>query len=120
MKKKKWAYKPGELRHKKIIKESYSSNKESQLEQYVQLVEDYSEMTTAKRTIVMNDNKEVVFFVQMNEDMQSANYTDIFLYDGERYRALDFELSQEVAAAYFQYVDFVSEGYMTFERRPLQ
>lgn len=115
MAKRKWTYKPGELANKREMKD-ISSFDEAKLQKFLDLTEAYSEATRSNRTLVLNDNKELVFFIQMEDNMMQTKQTDVFVWDGEEYVGLSAELSNLVSLKYFDYLDIVGDVYESIER----
>lgn len=114
MAKRKWAYKPGEISNKKAMEHAASFD-EVKLQKFLDLTDVYSNMSQSKRTLVLNDNKELVFFIQMDDSMTRTKQTDVFVWDGEDYVGLSHELSNLVATKYFDYLDVVGDAYESIE-----
>jgi hypothetical protein len=113
----KWAYKPGELTMKKIIKNMGVPGSEL-TEKFLDLTDEYSKQARG-RTMVLNDNKEVVFFVQLDERTYASKQVDVYVFDGQDYQPLPKDMSKRVSEAYFAYVDAMSDAYGTLEEEEL-
>jgi hypothetical protein len=110
MSERKWAYKPGEYSRKKII-QSFGFSDDNLLKKFLDLTEYHTETTGSKRTMVLNDNKEVVFFVELGNDVYSVKRTTVYVWDGDEYHSLSDELADKVSKKYFDYLDAMSEAY---------
>jgi hypothetical protein len=113
----KWAYKPRELTMKKIIKNMEVPSSDL-MEKFLDLTSEYSKQARG-RTMVLNDNKEIVFFVQLDERTYETKQVDVYVFDGQDYQPLSEEMSKKVSEAYFAYVDLMGEAYGTLEEEEL-
>jgi hypothetical protein len=106
----KWAYKPGEASKKKILK-TMSSTSDDMLQKFLDLTEAYTTANPTKRTMVLNDNLETAFFIQIGSSHTEADRVDVFIWDGHDYLQIPSHLAKKVSQTYFDYVDSMSEVY---------
>ena len=114
MSERKWAYEPGEHTKQGLTRRIKSSSDEM-MNKFVDLVEWYSESADAKRVYVLNDDMENVFFVQLNEDLESTKRVDVYVWHKNDYCLLPQELSVKTSRNYFDYVDSMAEAYEWLE-----
>lgn len=113
MTERKWLYQPGEMTTKGIGQSMELSG--SKLNQFVTLTEEYSELYPSQRTLVLNDNKDIVFFVQLNDSATGTKRTDVFIWNGEQYLAASPGIALELSKTYFDYLDVVALAYQHLE-----
>lgn len=114
MKQRKWLYKPEERSdHKEIAQATDLSG--DKLDKFLTLTEDYSDAFPARRVLVLNDNKDIVFFVQLNDDMTATKDVHVFLWNGLQYLAASPEISTDISKKYFDYLDVVALAYQHLE-----
>lgn len=107
---KKWAYKPGEVSDNQVLKDAFDLS-EDLLPAFVSLVEKYSDGADAKRTMVLNDNRNVVYFVQLDDDFSRTEKVDVFVWIEDHYEQLPKARGHKVAQVYFHYLDIMSDTY---------
>lgn len=106
----KWAYKPGELSKRKILRRM-SSFQDDMMQRFIDLTDSYAIKHPTKRTMVLNDNLETVFFLQIGFDLTEAQHIDVYVWDGDEYLQVPNNLARKVSETYFEYVDVMSEVY---------
>lgn len=110
MTQKKWALRPGEP----MLEQGYKKLRENKIDkQYEELVLEYIKKST-KRPIVLNDNKEVVYFITYGESPASEKI-DVAIYDGFEYEFMPEKLAQKLCTSYLYYVDMMAEAYEYME-----
>lgn len=106
MAQKKWALRPGE----RILEQAYQTQRKNRLDRdYETVVADYLSKTD-RRPIVLNDNKETVFFITYKEAFV-FDKVDVAVYDGFDYDFLPSDLALKVCKAYLYCVDIMGEAY---------
>jgi CRP-like cAMP-binding protein len=106
MAQKKWALRPGE----RMLEEAYQIQRKNRLDKdYEKVVADYLSKVD-RRPIVLNDSKEVVYFITYKEPFV-FDTVDVAVYDGYDYDFLPKDLALKVTKAYLYYVDVMGEAY---------
>lgn len=114
MSERKWSYEP--TAHTRDLTTRHTEPSDANLmEEFITLTEKYSEVAKTKRVLVLNDNKQTVFFVQLNDDNVTTQRVDVYIWDGHHYCLLPQHLATIAASEYFNYVDAMSQAYQWLE-----
>lgn len=106
MTERKWLYRPGE---------SAAEPSASQLQQFLNLTEQYAQVYPEARTLVLSDNKDIVFFAQLSEDMSTRHKTHVFMWNCDHYIAVAPDDGYDMLTKYVDYLDVVSRAYENLE-----
>lgn len=115
---KKWAYKPGETKKPVQLYDSPISDMDIiKHKKFIELTTHYNATQDgASRTTVLNDNKDVVFFLEMGEEITDIKAIHVYIFDNGSYSKVEGVTGEEVSRSYFEYLNTVEDAYDLLRR----